>query len=103
MRWAKNSYLEGGDPAGSATMLSLIEQASAKCPSTELVIAGYRYFAILISISSVFTAWTKVLRHSPSRSQGAQLVHNAAAKLSAAIAAQIVAGELYSLQGPRYS
>jgi hypothetical protein len=44
----QNSYLEGGDPAGSATMLSSIEQASAKCPSTELVIAGYRYFTILI-------------------------------------------------------
>jgi hypothetical protein len=29
-------------------MLSLIEQASAKCPDTELVISGYRYISFFI-------------------------------------------------------
>ncbi|KAJ7111155.1 cutinase [Mycena crocata] len=58
-------YLLGGDPAGSTTMANLINTAATKCPSTKIVISGY--------------------------SQGAQLVHNAAEKLSAAVTARIVA------------
>ncbi|TFK97297.1 cutinase-domain-containing protein [Pterulicium gracile] len=58
-------YLQGGDPAGSTTMFNLINQAASKCPSTKIVIGGY--------------------------SQGAQLTHNAAARLTAATTARIVA------------
>lgn len=36
-------YLEGGDPAGASTMASLITQAVSQCPSTQIVISGYRY------------------------------------------------------------
>lgn len=36
-------YLEGGDPAGASTMASLINQAVSQCPSTQIVISGYRY------------------------------------------------------------
>ena len=35
-------YLEGGDPAGAATMASLIDQAVSQCPSTQIVLSGYR-------------------------------------------------------------
>jgi hypothetical protein len=62
-------YLEGGDPAGSATMAGLINTAASKCPSTEIVLGGY--------------------------SQGAQLVHKAAATLSATVTARISAGKLF--------
>ena len=36
-------YLEGGDPAGASTMASLINRAVSQCPSTQIVISGYRY------------------------------------------------------------
>jgi hypothetical protein len=36
-------YLEGGDPAGASTMAALINQAVSQCPSTQIVISGYRY------------------------------------------------------------
>ncbi|KAJ6556160.1 cutinase-domain-containing protein [Mycena capillaripes] len=62
-------YLEGGDPAGSVTMATLINTAASKCPSTQIVIGGY--------------------------SQGAQLVHNAASTLSAAVTARIAAVVLF--------
>lgn len=35
-------YLEGGDPAGAATMASLAEQAVSQCPDTKIVLSGYR-------------------------------------------------------------
>ena len=35
-------FLEGGDPAGSATMASLVEQAITQCPNTKIVMSGYR-------------------------------------------------------------
>ncbi|KAK4963525.1 hypothetical protein LTR10_001154 [Elasticomyces elasticus] len=47
----------GGDPTGSALLASLVGQAQSRCPNTKLVLSGY--------------------------SQGGQLVHNAAAMLSA--------------------
>jgi cutinase len=47
-------------------MTTLINTAASKCPSTKIVIGGY--------------------------SQGAQLVHNAASKLTAAVTARIAAG-----------
>ncbi|KAJ7927850.1 cutinase-domain-containing protein [Mycena leptocephala] len=59
----------GGDPAGSKTMASLINQAASQCPSTQIAIGGY--------------------------SQGAQLVHNAASMLSAATTARIAAVVLF--------
>ncbi|KAH8601762.1 cutinase-domain-containing protein [Bisporella sp. PMI_857] len=58
-------YLAGGDSAGSTEMLRLINLASTQCPSTKIVLGGY--------------------------SQGAQLVHNAAKKLTAAVTAKIAA------------
>ncbi|KAK1573646.1 cutinase [Colletotrichum navitas] len=58
-------FLLGGDPAGSTTMANLIAQAVTQCPNTKIVISGY--------------------------SQGAQLVHNAANKLTAAQTARISA------------
>ncbi|KAJ7145606.1 cutinase-domain-containing protein [Mycena epipterygia] len=62
-------YLEGGSPSGSTTMLGLINTAASQCPDTKIVISGY--------------------------SQGAQLVHNAAAKLTAAVTARIAAVVLF--------
>ncbi|KAJ7130724.1 cutinase, partial [Mycena filopes] len=58
-------YFAGGSPAGSTTMLDLINTAATKCPSTKIVLSGY--------------------------SQGAQLVHNAAANLTATVTERIVA------------
>ena len=41
-------FLEGGDPAGSQTMADLVNQAFTQCPSTKVVMSGYRYvFEIL--------------------------------------------------------
>lgn len=60
-------YEEGGSPTGSTEMLTLINEAATKCADTNIVISGY--------------------------SQGAQLVHNAAAKLADDVTARIVAGE----------
>jgi len=36
-------YLEGGDPAGAATMASLTSFAVGQCPDTKIVLSGYRY------------------------------------------------------------
>lgn len=58
-------FFEGGDRAGSTTMTNLISTAATRCPSTKIVLAGY--------------------------SQGAQLVHNAAQRTSAANAARVAA------------
>jgi hypothetical protein len=74
-------------------MLSLIEQASAKCPSTELVIAGYRYLPLPFNMYSYLLLRSTSLKCPFVYSQGAQLVHNSATKLSAAITAQVVAGK----------
>ena len=35
-------YLEGGDPAGAATLASLVNLAVSQCPSTQIVLSGYR-------------------------------------------------------------
>jgi len=35
-------YLAGGDAAGSTEMLRLINLASSQCPSTKIVLGGYR-------------------------------------------------------------
>jgi len=58
-------FEEGGDPAGSATMASLVALAIKQCPETKIVVSGY--------------------------SQGAQLVHNAAAQLSSSETAKVAA------------
>ncbi|KAG9243544.1 putative cutinase [Calycina marina] len=57
------TFLEGGDKKGAALMASLTEQAMTQCPSTKVVMAGY--------------------------SQGGQLVHIAAASLSATVSAEV--------------
>jgi cutinase len=36
-------YLEGGDPAGATTLASLVNLAVSQCPSTQIVLSGYRY------------------------------------------------------------
>jgi hypothetical protein len=36
-------YLSGGDSAGSAKMASMISAKAAQCPSTKLVVSGYRF------------------------------------------------------------
>jgi cutinase len=59
-------FLAGGDAAGATTMFNLINQAASRCPSTKIVVSGY--------------------------SQGAQLVHTATQRLSAANAARVSAG-----------
>ena len=35
-------YLEGGDPAGAANMAQMANSAVSSCPSTQLVLSGYR-------------------------------------------------------------
>jgi cutinase len=61
-------FLAGGDSAGATTMFNLIGQTATRCPSTKIVVSGY--------------------------SQGAQLVHTATQRLSAANAARVSAGKL---------
>jgi cutinase len=58
-------FLAGGNAAGGTTMFNLINTAASKCPSTKIVVSGY--------------------------SQGAQLVHTATQRLSAAQAARVSA------------
>ncbi|KAJ4382578.1 hypothetical protein N0V86_001800 [Didymella sp. IMI 355093] len=58
-------FLAGGDAGGATTMFNLINQAISKCPSTKIVVTGY--------------------------SQGAQLVHTATQRLTAAAAAKVSA------------
>ncbi|KAL2068590.1 hypothetical protein VTL71DRAFT_14927 [Oculimacula yallundae] len=58
-------YLVGGSPSGTTTYLNTINSASTKCPNTKIVIGGY--------------------------SQGGQILHNAAEKLTAAVTARIAA------------
>lgn len=36
-------FLEGGDPAGAATMTADINAAASSCPNTKIVMSGYRY------------------------------------------------------------
>jgi cutinase len=60
-------FLSGGDAAGATTLFNLIGQTATRCPSTKIVVSGY--------------------------SQGAQLVHTATQRLSAANAARVNAGK----------
>ncbi|KAH5754096.1 hypothetical protein HBI88_194040 [Parastagonospora nodorum] len=60
-----SGFLQGGDPTGSTTMTNLIGSTASRCPNTKIVLSGY--------------------------SQGAQLVHNAAVRTSAANAARVAA------------
>jgi hypothetical protein len=45
-------YLEGGDPAGAATLASLVNLAVSQCPSTQVVLSGYRYIAPALVFSN---------------------------------------------------
>ncbi|KAF2877727.1 cutinase-domain-containing protein [Massariosphaeria phaeospora] len=56
-------FLLGGDAAGATTMFNLVNTAVSRCPATKIVLSGY--------------------------SQGAQLVHTAAQRLSATAAARV--------------
>jgi len=56
-------FLEGGDPAGSATMATMLTNAATSCPSAAIVSSGY--------------------------SQGAQLVHNSAKLITSEVSARI--------------
>ncbi|KAH8594244.1 cutinase-domain-containing protein [Bisporella sp. PMI_857] len=38
----------GGSRAGAATLVSLAQLASSKCPNTQIVLSGYRYVVFLI-------------------------------------------------------
>ncbi|CZT08004.1 hypothetical protein WAI453_002320 [Rhynchosporium graminicola] len=58
-------YLVGGSASGTTTYVNTINQASTKCPNTKIVVGGY--------------------------SQGGQILHNAAEKLTAAVTARISA------------
>jgi cutinase len=62
-------FLAGGDAAGATTMFNLINQTASRCPSTKIVVSGY--------------------------SQGAQLVHTATQRLTAANAARVSAGKFF--------
>jgi len=35
-------FLEGGDPAGARTMAADVTSATSSCPSTQIVMSGYR-------------------------------------------------------------
>jgi cutinase len=35
-------FLQGGDPAGATTMANLVTAKASECPSTSIVISGYR-------------------------------------------------------------
>ncbi|KAF1851323.1 carbohydrate esterase family 5 protein [Cucurbitaria berberidis CBS 394.84] len=56
-------FLAGGDAAGARTTFDLINTAITRCPSTKIIVSGY--------------------------SQGAQLIHTATQRLSAAAAARV--------------
>ncbi|EMD59519.1 hypothetical protein GGP41_004440 [Bipolaris sorokiniana] len=58
-------FLAGGDAAGATSMFNLINQTASRCPNTKIVVSGY--------------------------SQGAQLVHTATQRLTAAQAARVSA------------
>ncbi|KAG6818772.1 hypothetical protein H0H93_001907 [Arthromyces matolae] len=62
-------FLEGGDPAGATTMANDVTSTANSCPSTKIVISGY--------------------------SQGAQVTHLAAAKLSSAVRARVNAAVVF--------
>ncbi|TGO73850.1 hypothetical protein BELL_0326g00050 [Botrytis elliptica] len=62
-------FLQGGDPAGSKTMASMVTSTLSSCPDTKVVISGY--------------------------SQGGQLVHNAAKLLPADTTAKISSAVIF--------
>ena len=77
-------YLEGGDPAGAATLASLVNLAVSQCPSTQIVLSGYRYVCPVLATGDGML--TCVLY-----SQGAQVVHLGVKQISAAAASHVSA------------
>jgi Cutinase len=49
-------YLERGDPTGASTIASLIDQTVSQCPTTQIVISGYRYAIFFLLISRVLAS-----------------------------------------------
>jgi hypothetical protein len=54
-------YLEGGDPAGAATLASLVNQAVSQCPSTQIVLSGYRYSLPLLALAAAHNSTLTIL------------------------------------------
>jgi len=81
-------YLAGGSAAGGTTLAGLVNTASTKCPSTQIVLSGYR-FVFFPFLLDTCTRLTYTL------SQGAQVVYKGAAQLSGPLAAKIKAAVLF--------
>ena len=47
-------YLEGGDPAGAATLASLVDLAVSQCPNTQILLSGYRSARHIATVYSYF-------------------------------------------------
>ncbi|KAF9464068.1 cutA, cutinase A [Collybia nuda] len=62
-------FLQGGDPAGATTMANLVTSKASACPSTKIVLSGY--------------------------SQGAQVAHLAAGKLSSSVQNRVAAAVVF--------
>jgi cutinase len=83
-------FLAGGDANGSKLMAQMVGQVMTACPTTSLVIAGYRYVNLLpsefhyppLSHDSRPYPCRDTLILTISYSQGGQLVHNAASMLT---------------------
>ncbi|KAG6899642.1 hypothetical protein C0993_008419 [Termitomyces sp. T159_Od127] len=67
-------FLEGGDPAGAATMANDVTTTATACPDTDIVISGYSKFY---------------------GSQGAQVTHLAAARLSSSVQNRVRAAVVF--------
>lgn len=66
-------------------MATLVNQAMTQCPSTQVVMAGYRYFHI--------SFWEPYL--TSCSSQGGQLVHKAATSLSSTVSAKVSSAVIF--------
>jgi hypothetical protein len=43
-------FLAGGDAGGSTKMASLVAQAMSQCPSSKIVLAGYRFVIMCLAL-----------------------------------------------------